>query len=130
MKIRKQEIIKTGEKAKYIRTKDGIYNTDNLYICEELNDKPYATKNNGLCIYKESIIKQANTIEELCDVFIKKSKENDYFQVGTDSNIIFDKKFENYKKRFNNYDYYGAIWTDKGLQFVARMNSKGELELL
>jgi hypothetical protein len=25
---------------------------------------------------------------------------------------------------------YGAIWTDKGLIYVAKMNEKGELELL
>ena len=25
---------------------------------------------------------------------------------------------------------YGAIWTDKGLIYVAKMNKKGELELL
>ena len=25
---------------------------------------------------------------------------------------------------------YGAIWTDKGLIYVAKMNDKGELELL
>ena len=28
------------------------------------------------------------------------------------------------------YDWYGAIWTDKGLIYVAKMNSNGELELL
>lgn len=27
-------------------------------------------------------------------------------------------------------EVYGAIWTDKGLIYVAKMNNKGELELL
>lgn len=27
-------------------------------------------------------------------------------------------------------EVYGAIWTDKGLIYVAKMNDKGELELL
>ena len=27
-------------------------------------------------------------------------------------------------------EIYGAIWTDKGLIYVAKMNDKGELELL
>lgn len=27
-------------------------------------------------------------------------------------------------------DVYGAIWTDKGLIYIAKMNDKGELELL
>ena len=76
---------------------------------------------------KDYAVKQANTIEELCDEFviipIDQNKEpithfirhvnepvNPFI---TDSNII-----------------YGAIWTNKGLIYVAKMNEKGELELL
>ena len=28
------------------------------------------------------------------------------------------------------YNIYGAIWTDKGLIYVAKMNDKGDLELI
>lgn len=34
------------------------------------------------------------------------------------------------KLKYGKCDLFGAIWTDKGLQFVARMNSEGVLELL
>ena len=61
--------------------------------------------------------KQADTIEELCDEFVynkmtfKTLEETlDYAPIGS--------------------DIYGAIWTDKGLTYVAKMNDKGELELL
>ena len=78
-------------------------------------------------------LKQSDTIEELCDVFVKKSKEegNDFFDIGTDMFRIFDIKYYNYKKWFDVYDYYGAIWTDKGLIYVAKYNQEtGKLELI
>lgn len=83
---------------------------------------------------KTSILKEANTIEELCDEFV----------------IIFHTEEEGYEKPaiiYNEFptfvmkNYllsnpetksicYGAIWADKGLVYVAKMNEKGELELL
>ena len=108
---------------KYIRTESDIYNIDDLYVCEELTGKPYATKKSGLCIYKDSIIKQADTIEELCDEFVvidKTWEEPLYIVLDTKDDI------ETYLPS----EIYGAIWTDKGLIYVAKMNDKGELELL
>lgn len=103
---------------KYIRTKDEIFE------CEDKEQYKYLETH-------YEIINQAYTIEELCDVFIKKSKDgDDYFQTGTDAFTVFDKKYEYYKKWFEYYDYYGAIWTDKGLIYVAKLNKKGKLELL
>lgn len=100
---------------KYIRTKDKIIpfwkaNLDNIGGIE--------------------IIKTSDTIEELCDVFVKKSKEtwNNYFKIGGDAFYIFDRKY--YKEDLEHYDYYGAIWTDKGLIYVAKMNENRELKLL
>ena len=79
----------------------------------------------------------AETIEELCDRFVL---------AGTD--IIFINK-DHTKYRFegeydNESDYewfditeteiikgiYGAIWTEWGLKYVAKMNEKGEFKLL
>ena len=34
------------------------------------------------------------------------------------------------KRVFPNIEIYGAIWTDKGLIYVAKMNDKGELCLI
>lgn len=118
---------------KYIRTKDGIREIihDNGNSCA-VKSNHWTTIDGFTVIFGLTYAPRADRIEELCDVFVKISKEtkNDYFRIGEDSNIIFDKKFENYKKWFNYYDYYGAIWTPKGLIYVAKMNDKGELELL
>ena len=74
---------------------------------------------------RNNIIKQADTIEELCDEFV---------YVGEKGNVVLGmsyKQFGDVKKyNVNGNKIYGAIWTDKGLIYVARMNEKGELELL
>ena len=109
---------------KYIRTKDGkIYKivddfgtwTSNL-ISREIVEKALSGNEwfKGLGL---NIIAQADTIEELCDEFVynkqifKTLKEAlDYAPIGS--------------------EIYGAIWTDKGLIYVAKMNEKGKLKLL
>jgi hypothetical protein len=71
--------------------------------------------------------KQANTIEELCDTFV--------FEMGLEHNIC-QLTFEQVRDNILNCELYsmsklyGAIWTDKGLIYVAKMNEKGDLELL
>lgn len=107
---------------KYIRTKDGkIFDLDKIELCAEyycIDDENqlyiewYAVKETF------EIINQADTIEELCDLFVYVYEEGKPF---VDAWFAAD-KWAKY--------IYGAIWTDKGLQYVARMNSDGELELL
>lgn len=117
---------------KYIRTSIGV---------GKRPDEKFIKNNKVLCITAEAIfewydiLEEADTIETLCDAFIKKSKEpgNPYFEIS-DSTSVLERKFEAYKKSFKYYDYYGAIWV-KGqngepiLKPVAKMNEKGELEL-
>ena len=104
---------------KYIRALDDIweYNQkDNIAIrpskcfekCEQML----------LQIKKDYIEKQADTIEELCDEFI--GIVGNMHRQLTGTNI----------RSWNDHTVYGAIWTDKGLIYVAKMNDKGELELL
>ena len=105
---------------KYIRTKDGIYEI-NWFDADNFGDEKGDIHSN--C----EIINEANTIEELCDEFIVIS---DNCKRPIISALPFD-ELQLYAKDRTKYAIcYGAIWTDKGLQFVARMNSKGELELL
>ena len=117
---------------KYIRTKDGIIDVDKNFL-------PIQVENNviyevfktwdSMSIRELGIaIKQADTIEELCDEFVilpldQNKKPIHHFlrtpRIDDISHFIND-----------SHIIYGAIWTDKGLIYVAKMNSKGELELL
>ena len=114
---------------KYIRTEIGIYER----VEQRIYKAVYYPLKYGMYRkdYKsdfELIINQADTIEELCDCFV------------TDGNrhIVWDKQqnkgitFEQVKESFTAYHFkiYGAIWTDKGLIYVAKMNKDGELELI
>ena len=104
---------------KYIRTKDGIYE-----VVEDRKDgmwavvKEHKPDNYNFKMSLRKITKIADTIEELCDEFI--GVVGNMHRQLTGTNI----------RSWNDCSIYGAIWTDKGLQFVARMNSKGEFELL
>ena len=109
---------------KYIRTKD----EDNLIIDMTDMKLPYNLIDGYIDFNKFGmfkIIKQADTIEELCDEFV---------YVGEKGNVVLGMSYmqiEDVKKyNVNNNKIYGAIWTDKGLIYVAKMNDKGELELL
>lgn len=134
---------------RYIRTDNEIYDIDDLYVCEELNGKPYGTKNGGWIIYKESIVKEADTIPELCDLIVcrneifypltsyREGNEFDWEEIDCfRKSIIMSEEEDNKIKETTNdfepyyWEVYGAIWTDKGLIYVAKMNDKGELELL
>lgn len=63
-----------------------------------------------------------NTIEELCDEFV---------MIVEDKHIRFDhfKDVKSYALKFK-HKLYGAIWTNEGLIYVAKMNNAGELELM
>ena len=111
--------------SKYIRTKDGIYEPDG----ESFDKSYFLVKAKGGWNYlseKEPILREADTIEELCDCFVAvrpQPKGNDYY-------ILHRFGFVKENCLNGNEVVYGGIWTDKGLQFVAKMNEKGELELL
>jgi hypothetical protein len=93
---------------KYIRTTSGIYK---IYEFEGQKVVEW----NG-----EKVISQAYTIAKLCDEFVHVSN---YYKLLT----------HNFKDAKNdhsdNEELYGAIWTDKGLIYVAKMNQEGKLEL-
>jgi hypothetical protein len=75
--------------------------------------------------------KQADTIEELCDEFVivfdkSEQYDNELFNAKTYTPVEVNTFYKNVKIE----KIYGAIWTDKGLIYVAKMNEKGELELI
>ena len=102
---------------RYIRTKDKIYELKE-------NDATQTPEEVQIALITGNY-KQADTIEELIDnyVFIEKGKmpididkETITFNVGV---CLKDKTV-----------VYGAIWTDKGLIYVAKMDSEGKLVLI
>lgn len=105
----------------YIRTKNRIYEVES-----ETFDKQgyYIDEYEYDMILKRQVIKQADTIEELCDRFVVIDKET--------KEVISIVTFLAYAKLWATckYDVYGAVWTDKGLIYVAKMNDKGKLELI
>ena len=130
-------MVKGEQTVKYIRTKDG--NIFDYAICEKIiiNGTKWLliSKDGNYNLVPNQIIKQADTIEELCDEIIgilNKNIECERYETSLrigDKLWFDDLEDAQYNKKYCS-EIYGAIWTDKGLQFVARMNSKGELELL
>lgn len=112
---------------KYIRTKDGIWEI--MEIKPNYEKTYYHCKHNLISnrFEKMDIINQADTIEELCDEIVE-IIDGKAQVVYTD--ISFNDLAIAKIRDKNNAIVYGAIWTDKGLIYVAKMNDKGELELL
>ncbi len=133
---------------KYIRTKDNIFEIENnfphsIIFCKPkntqmlvaINDNEYEMRNIvikkeiGKDHWNEEIVAKANTIEELCDEFVLVAP---YRFRRPKTTTELEKDFEEMKYFYTDKDdtIYGAIWTDRGLIYVAKMNEKGELELL
>ena len=97
---------------KYIRTKE----TD-CCIIDTIKYKEITGKD--CFIPKNESVDKADTIEELCDEFVVVIENKPHLipREWLKQEIIVDV-------------LYGAIWTEWGLKYVAKMNDKGELELL
>lgn len=102
---------------KYIRTKDGIYK-----IIKDLYFGRLLLNNKEIVSLSDSDVKIADTIEELCDMFVCIRKDNSKALLSCVDEVL--------PLRMCYIGIYGAIWTDKGLIYVAKMNENGELELL
>ena len=114
---------------KYIRTKDGIY--EYTYHSKAF-DGVYTTTMgvNHLILYKE-IVKESDTIEELCDCFIKIKRKSGCKPFILKHDFRDLPILKEQKIKYPESDVYGAIHIEnKGLIYVAKMNEKGELELL
>lgn len=122
---------------KFIRTENGIYEREKVEI---VLNKGSVNKPNIPPIekirfwidssnyYEETIIAEADTIEELCDCFVVVGKKH----IVWDKDQLKGLTFGQVKFAFANEDFeiYGAIWTSKGLIYVAKMNENGDLVLI
>ena len=98
----------------YIRTKNGVYEALSEYEPSEYTKIVYGSK----------VISQSENIEELCDRFVVIDKET--------KEVISIVSFLAYAKLWSycKYNIYGAIWTDFGLKYVARLTEDGGIELI
>ena len=120
---------------KYIRTKDKIYASERWENHPTPSGKNvyYDINCNAPIIKEDDIVGMNDNIEELCDEFVV------YLQ-GENNNLpmtVLKEMFDVFKKSILlgmkeklNCWLNGAIWIDKGLIYVAKLNDKGELELL
>ena len=119
---------------KYIRTKEGIIDLGKISLPYLIVDKYMDFNSQG----RFEIIKQADSIEELCDEFviiykngyINQFKANQMANDVQTTNEFVKENYLRFHKEGHIANVYGAIWTDKGLVYVIKMNEKGEFELL
>ena len=111
---------------RYIRTKDGeIFDTEVNGAWETESGTIGIPTAWGIVVTpKEFIAKRADTIEELCDRFVYVTNKGNHYIKNSNKEVWLALGGE------KPIAYYGAIWTDKGLIYRAKMNEKGELELL
>ena len=129
----------------FVRTKDKIIDIGKKELINPRVAQFYSDKELKNGIWVENIIKQADTIEELCDELIIKNPNNDgdfnkkVFVTTNRWEILLNEKHAKHCINRDIYEYdveiFGAIWTYDSdgvptLKAVAKMNDKGELELL
>ena len=122
---------------KYIRTKDGriIKVGEGTDVGYDLGTLEVHNKAGVVTFYEPiEVLKIADTIEELCDEFVVKGVPNKTFVVDVRDYKPQGLTLKDYIgflfAQYSNIEIYGAIWTEWGLKYVAKMNEKGELCLL
>lgn len=121
--------------SKFIRTNEGIFEVvfKDLKGSVDENEKCILVKRENPFIeyylMKKDIIKQADTIEELCDEF-----HIEFDSLWLPKEILYSKyyHFDIAKQNLeDNETLYGVIHIKgKGLIYVAKMNENGELVLI
>ena len=135
---------------KYIRTEDRIYELEKLNLRKTISNIKFEIRDNKLFkimfgyeehIYEYPILKQADTIEELCDeavaIYPDGTHDNCSVMHIVDNNGFCEAVYgclsvsvDDLKKDYECWEVYGAIWCSKGLIYVAKMNDEGELVLI
>lgn len=127
---------------KYIRTKDNLYEVESSFV-DYRGTRIYQTVK-GVLIEETKVVTLGEKIEEVCDAFTIRVKNNEkepikdsfdgkhygYITVGSYKNALelISRCPIGEKDKF---DCFGAIFTDKGLIYKAKLNKEsGVLELL
>ena len=123
------------ENMKYVRTKDSIYEYEKVKTRVFIQQGRYSkekllSEEESLKLFPYEIIKQADTIEELCDGLIVEDKDNTNNWFVMDISEYQSKDNVDKKYMVDRWNFYAFIKTDKGLIYVAKMNESGVLELI
>ena len=122
---------------KYIRTKDGRIIP--FLVEDKETELPkrdlrfyYIQPNNVIAfIGRNEILKQADTIPELCDRVVVKNFDEEEPRVCKLNNYNWEEIANLLFNKWKVAEWVKfAIWTDKGLIYKAKMNKQGEIELL
>lgn len=115
---------------KYIRTKDGEIIDTERYGNLVHNSLGYVTYLGAVIIKEKDIDREANTIEELCDeaIVIEQWRNKPFVLLVGGNGTPLSCARAIYLPQ--GCIIYGAVWVDANLIKVAKMNEKGELELL
>ena len=113
---------------KYVKTEDGKILEESK--CAEFDKHTYSD-------YMLGKLKEADTIEDLCDRFVLIDK-NEYRLpirkeiVGKRFLAMLEEFTDRLKSRSDpsKINLYGAVWTEWGLRYVAKFNERGDGELL
>ena len=114
----------------YIRTKNGVYEVSHLnaYATHKRKGETLLEGYKTAYIKNENIISQSENLEELCDEYVVEIIKLNFKYVW---NERLNSKMEELKKNANKVcNVYGAIWTEWGLKYVAKMDSEGKLVLI
>ena len=103
---------------KYIRTEDGIFDNG---LMDGVMPEYISAQSFGI-----EVIKYADTIEDLCDAFVMAHLKNKRYYYARYESI---NELQDIARTNKELTIYGAIWTDKGLIYVAKYNN-GEFTLL
>ena len=110
----------------YIRTKNSIYEAESI-----LRDNGFVKGYNVgemAFIRKDQVISQSEKLFELIDEFVVIRDSTKTNQLVRTDNIGYLQEMMKEDKRI--VCVRGAVWTDFGLKYVAKMSDKGKLELL
>ena len=126
-----------GGIMRYIRTKDGVFESKaterGKFIHIPTNDAvAQMHRDNWVWVLEENIVAQADTIEELCDELVVCDPQFSlpFTRERAWGSLYLDTSSEEKFKKGKLEAVYGSIWVDGNLIKVAKMNEKGELELL
>jgi len=108
---------------RYVRTKDGKILKNGI---EERKLGIRSGKGYEILINDINKSREADTIEELCDQFVMFDENNTFLIANENFSVIKDL----WNRRDIVVSVYGEIWFNNELRKVAKMNKKGEFELL